>query len=164
MSRPDYRWSLRSNDEALPINLPSTAIDLNARGQYEVNIGDSSMRNRRLVGSRRYKIDTPITLQCPSVPKAASQNAQVVLGPGLQLNRRDPSVAQLVPVETIGNSAVIETKSDDNDTQSSSGNIKSESAKTSDAIRLRYDATKKTRLVIQKTDSDPSLGLSLIHI
>ena len=159
LSRPEYRWSLRSDDESLPINLPSTAIDLNARGQYEVNIGESSMRNRRLVGSRRYKIDTPITLQCPSVPKAASQNAQVILGPGLQLNKRDPSVAQLVPVETIGTAAVIETQSDDNDTQSSFCNIKSESAQSGDAIRLRYDATKKTRLVIQKTDSDPSLGI-----
>ncbi|NND96425.1 MAG: hypothetical protein HKN47_03740 [Pirellulaceae bacterium] len=143
--RPEYRWSLRSSDGALPINLPSTDVQLTPDGLYTIDLGEASLRKQRLIGRRRYKISDQLTIQLPGVSSAASQDAEVVLGEGLAVTVRDQSV-QRIPVETL-----------------SAQPSRAADTRFLGQTRLRYDAVKPSRIVLKKTDVDPSVSIVWHH-
>jgi hypothetical protein len=150
--RPPYRWLLRGKDGSPPISLPSSDV---TRGEgdtddsYTIDLSDRNLRDRELVARRRFAMDGDLSIQLPSVPKAASQRSEVHLGEGLVLKENSPSVLK-VPVAAAATPATAPPSGD-------------QSTVTIDrvqaATKLRYDAVKQPRIVVAKSDQDPSVTI-----
>lgn len=148
--RPPYRWLLRSLDGSPPISLPPsdiTAGEGDSAGQYTINLSDQNLRDRELVGRRRYTMNGDLSLQLPSVPKASSQSSEVHLGPGLIVKQTAPSVLK-VP---------LTTDSVDLGTTGETGRDRLNDLDTS--TRLRYDAVKQANIVIETSDRNPNVTI-----
>ncbi|MGB7347124.1 MAG: hypothetical protein WBD20_23075, partial [Pirellulaceae bacterium] len=158
-ARPNYRWSLHAFDSELPINLPPTAVSISDDGVYTIDLGDASLRNRILRGRRQYPLDRRLTVTLPSAIGAASQEAEIIIGSGLELTHRDPSV-QRVPMSTPAN---LETSADVVSLSSSGSFPPSSGFNESESIRLRYNPVKNSRIVISKLQADPNVSLIWQH-
>ena len=141
---PHYRWSLISGDafsgEGIPgdgdasINLPSTAISITKTGQYAIDMVDNSLRGRQLVGRREYALTEPIRIRLPHVVGTASQEAEVIIGDGLQAKTLDASVQRVPLVHAARASEFNSAAGDEQDLEK---NTKQNSKQNSKQGRLR---------------------------
>ncbi|KAA5545338.1 hypothetical protein FYK55_06695 [Roseiconus nitratireducens] len=132
---PPFRWSLQRGDQSVTVSLP----DSNVRevpeagpGAYVVDLEDRDLRDFELVGRRTRSADQQITISLPSVRGAASQSAEVSLGPEWQCVQFPPSV-QLVPGPSLDRGA------------EATGNLPQ---------HLRYDPVVRPEIVIQRAPLD----------
>ncbi|WP_145419600.1 hypothetical protein [Planctomycetes bacterium K23_9] len=142
---PDFRWSLHSSDGGEPISLPSTAVTVGDQGLYAIDLRESSLRNRSLLGRRQYPVAGTLQVTLPTTIGTASQEADVIIGDGLAVRQRDSS-AQRVP---LGRSAVRDSRVDQDLVD----------VDVTKAVRLRYEPNKTTRIEIVKLEADPAVNL-----
>ncbi len=150
--RPPYRWLLRGMDESPPISLPSSDVtrgEGDADDSYTIDLSDRNLRDRELVARRRYVMDGDLSIQLPSVPKAASQRSEVHLGEGLVLKENSPAVLK-VPV-AVPESLVA--------TPPTGGNATVAIDRGAAVTSLRYDAVKQPRIVVATSDRDPNVTI-----
>ena len=98
LGRPDLRWTVRAEGDTEPTGLSDSSvgiIDRDGEGAYTINLSGRELRGRQLVGRRRYPIPSEMRLRLPSLPEAASQDAEVLVGPGLNVRGLDPSVLRV---------------------------------------------------------------------
>ncbi len=141
---PKYRWSLESKGSDLSINLPSTAVRVDQPGQYTIGLGEKSLRSRKLVGRREYGIKQPLRVELPNVLGTASQESEVIVGEGLRVGRMDASIQRVPLIFNADSEVTTEVDSVANRVA---------------AVRLRYDAAKKPWIEIQRSVSDPNIGI-----
>ena len=149
--RPAYRWSLDNEDGSPPLGLPTS--DIRHRhgedeGAYSIALADRNLRGRLLVGRRRYSLSEPMAITLPSVPSAASQQAEVRVGEKLSVTQTSPSVQRVpTPIRAIQRARATSAR----DAKSS--------APSAEITRLRYEAVKQPRIVVAPQDSDPNVTI-----
>ncbi len=150
--RPPYRWLLQAvAGDSPPISLPSTdARSGSVEGEVTIDVSDRTLRDRRLVGRRRYALDGDLSIQLPSVPSAASQSSSVHVGSGLVLKEKDSSVLS-IPATQAGDEIAASVPL----TQSTSEGSNSQNLVT----RLRYDAVKEPTIVVSRRELDPNVTI-----
>ncbi len=161
--RPPYRWLLRSNLESEPVSLPSTSIRFDEKdeaGTYQIDVSKRELGGKTLIGRRRYASPNQIQIQLPQVPEASSQNAEVLLGEGLEVRRRSAGVMRVpIAMPAVGEAIVSATEpveSEVADTDALAFPIPTESSTT---VRLRYDPVDQPLIVIASTKFDPNVNL-----
>jgi hypothetical protein len=155
--RPDFVWSIKSTDEGSAINLPSSDVTV-GRGEddgvYTIDVTDTSLRARHLIAQRRYRADSEIQLQLPSVPGAASQDSDVLIDADLVV-KQHPSSVQLVPVSPESLEAVQPGELRllfDGESIAASGSSRG-------WTRLRYDAVEQPTVVLGRLGEDPAVTI-----
>lgn len=139
VDRPPLLWSLRTEDgdnDQPTISLPSSAVEVGTgedEGIYSIDLTGQSLRGRQLIARRRYPVIPRREIRMPTVPNAASQNSEALIGPGLLVQEKPRSV-QAVP--------------DPDSADHLSG-----------SIRLRYDAEEQPSIVLVESNQDPNLSI-----
>ena len=128
--KPEYRWTIAREDESGSTSLPGSKIrrsEVSGESEYVIDVSGHDLGDRRLIGRRRYPLDDPATLRLPRIPGAGSQNAVVVLGAGLRVDRTSFAVSR-VPLSDARDHSVT---------------------------RLRYDAIDQPEIEISARERDP---------
>ncbi|MCG8651120.1 MAG: hypothetical protein MI861_14880 [Pirellulales bacterium] len=148
--RPAYHWLLQGSDDAPLISLPESDVRIRnpkTEGEYTIDLSGRNLRERQLIGRRRYVLENALQVQLPSVPKAASQTSEVHLEAGLVVTKNSPSVSK-IPVSPA-------VDSDETPPPADSQFINPVEL----ATRLRYDAVKQPTIEITPSDDNPNVTL-----
>ncbi|TWU47547.1 hypothetical protein Poly51_53470 [Rubripirellula tenax] len=141
--RPSFHWSLSGERGSPSTSLPPSDIALgfgDDEGTYSIDVSELNLRGRPLIARRRYSIADAIEIQLPSVPGAASQRSEVMLGGGVYVKEMSPSVQRVPSYEN------------DASATTSPGQLTTRQ-------RLRYDAVEQPKIVIAKSTDDGSVTI-----
>ncbi len=161
--RPPYRWLLRSKIDSEPVSLPATSIlfdENDEAGSYRIDVSNRELGGKTLLGRRRYTSPNQIQLQLPQVPEASSQNAEVLIGDGLEVRRRSPGVMR-VPIAMAASGDSSGASTVDVSSVMSANDVQAfqSQPKASANVRLRYDPVDQPLIVIASTKFDPNVNL-----
>lgn len=166
-SRGPFLWSISGGRATPTIGLPSSDVT-ELDGVYKIDVADKSLRDQTLLARRRYPIPESIEMQLPSVPGAASQTSDAIIGPGFVIGRKSSSV-QLVPdfkaVEASEDAAEFQSSSEPEGTSlvlAESDNqttIDLPPPATQANYRLRYDAVQQPTITLKRSDTNPNVTI-----
>ncbi len=159
--RPDYQWSLGGDNGVASTSLPPSDIRLGTgeeEGTYVIDVSEINLRGRSLIARRRYTPQSEFSLSLPSVPGAATQRSEVLIGNGLVVRRKSASV-QLVALLDPVNSPEVDVPQDDPEVDSQEDPVLLRPKDFAVHQRLRYDAVEQPVVVIAKEDDDGSVTM-----
>ena len=165
--RGAFVWSISGGGDATTIGLPSSDVT-ESDGVYTIDVSDRSLRDKKLMARRRYPVQPSLEVQLPSVPGAASQTSDAVIGSGLVVTQKSSAV-QLVPAfVVIDDSSPKSSASDDLVTRNELNgtsvaqpavNFDAGETATRETIRLRYDAVQQPMVTLARSDVNPNVTI-----
>ena len=161
VGRPPLQWSISGGKDSPSTSVPSSDVVIGEgenEGIYTLDISDKNFRGRQLVARRRYAIQPQHEIQLPSVPGAASQSSEVLVGPGLLVNS-DSNAVQKVPVTRIVQAGDAEADDTSVEEPTIYSTLRLDDRSINGMVRLRYDAVQQPSVVLAKTDSDPNVTI-----
>lgn len=159
--RPPFQWSISGSPDSPSTSVPPSDVIIGEgenEGIYTLDISDKYFRGRRLVARRRYPVQQRQEIQLPSVPGAASQSSEVLVGPGLLVKNKSRAV-QLVPLNRRDPSAAARSADAGVDGTSIHSTLQTDDPLMRGFVRLRYDAVEQPSMVLSKTDEDPNVTI-----
>lgn len=155
--RPPFQWYISGSQNSPSTTVPSSDVIVgegDTDGTYTIDVSDKNFRQQQLIARRRYPVRPQQEVQLPSIPGAASQSSEVLVGSGLLVRSKSRSV-QLIPLSRA--KWIDET---DQGSAVDPGKIVSSTRPADEAgsefVRLRYDAVEQPSILLTKTDVNPN--------
>ena len=145
---PNYQWSLQNEDGTNFSQLDVVRVTVSEDGRIQkLDLKDLSLASRRLIARRTYPLSTAFKISLPTILGSTAQDAEVFLGPSLQLTARTSGISIIPVIETVF-----------------SNPFQSQAAQTAQPpsnrwVRLRYDPVNQPSISLKPVNNQNDINV-----